>query len=587
MATKTTKDAVAPVKNPHNWTDEQVELIKNTIAKGATDDELKLFLEVSNRAQLNPFARQIYAIKRWDSTVGREVMSVQTSIDGFRLIAERSKRYQGQLGPFWCGADGVWHDVWLSKDPPAAAKVGILKEGWREPLWGVARFDAYKQTNKAGQLTIFWMKMHDVMLAKCAESVGLRRAFPQELSGMYTVDEMGTGSSLADGSLSIVIDPEVEARQDTEAINADWRNAINEDLTERGLLTRSQAYKVRDLIKSEALLAGAPLSGETPDVRQLPVETQRDIAVKCLTELGVEDPTDLQIEDALNQVIGRIEWNEQCRESRATKKSNGAAVGKGAQHDKLKEQSAKAEAGTTAAAPEPQPIAEKPVVAVKPTSLTLPQQKKIRDFAKQYIEEGGDIPDLSDGANWFDLATMAAEGLGIEVTEEAVENVLIYWQEQIKKQSGSVSNAGTQTANAQSPKAAASAPKDASKAAAPAPDSAGAKTTSSGKTNGASATSAPENARADALQSQLNALLAHIKDSTDEYPTTEVEGAMFTALALQCGYTAEARGKLMGENWGVKRDPKTGVVANFTWDTLKEMAVYVVANVVGPPIETK
>ncbi len=177
----------------YGFTSEQVDVIKATIAPGATNEELALFLMVCQKTGLDPFSRQIYLSERWSNGVSKK--TPETTIDGFRVIAERSGKYAGQLGPFWCGPDGAWRDVWIDNDMPSAAKVGILRADFKEPVWGIALFMEYAQYKKAQgnnppQLNSMWQKMGANQLAKCAESLGLRKAFPRDLSGMYTREEM-------------------------------------------------------------------------------------------------------------------------------------------------------------------------------------------------------------------------------------------------------------------------------------------------------------------------------------------------------------------------------------------------------------
>jgi phage recombination protein Bet len=159
------------------WTPEQTQLISTTIAPGCSNDELRLFAYACQRTGLDPFSRQIYAIKRGGK------LTIQVSIDGLRSIAERTGQLDGSQS-YWCGSDGAWVDVWLDSKPPAAAKTIIHRKGCAHPFSATARFADFN----AGQG--LWSKMPSVMIAKCSEAQALRRAFPADLSGVYSTDEM-------------------------------------------------------------------------------------------------------------------------------------------------------------------------------------------------------------------------------------------------------------------------------------------------------------------------------------------------------------------------------------------------------------
>jgi len=157
----------------NNITPAQVDLIKSQIAVGATDDELKLFLHVADKSGLDPLSRQIYFIKRSGK------MTIQTGIDGFRAVADRTGQYVGSSDP-------VFED---NGKIPAKATVTVNKVvgGIVGNFTATARWEEYYPGKSQG---FMWDKMPHTMLGKCAEALALRKAFPAQLSGLYTGDEM-------------------------------------------------------------------------------------------------------------------------------------------------------------------------------------------------------------------------------------------------------------------------------------------------------------------------------------------------------------------------------------------------------------
>lgn len=149
-----------------------------------TEDELKLFMYQAKRTGLDPMTRQIYCTKRDNK------MTVQATIDGLRLIAQRSGEYEGQTRATWFDKDGKEYKVWTKeKEMPYACEIGVYKKGFKEPVYAIAIFNEYAQRSY-GKLGYMWEKMPALMIAKVAEALALRKAFPNDLSGIYSTEEI-------------------------------------------------------------------------------------------------------------------------------------------------------------------------------------------------------------------------------------------------------------------------------------------------------------------------------------------------------------------------------------------------------------
>lgn len=175
--------------------EEHIDLIRRTVAQGATPDELRLFLYTARRAGLDPLAKQIYYIRR----KGRG--TVQVAIDGLRLIADRTSRYAGGDAAEFLGT--------TEEGFPQIARVTIYKMvgGVRCPFSASARWQEYYPGDEQG---FTWRKMPHTMLAKCAEALALRRAFPADLSGLYVHEEMAQ----AGVAMPTMVDPSPQPQPD-------------------------------------------------------------------------------------------------------------------------------------------------------------------------------------------------------------------------------------------------------------------------------------------------------------------------------------------------------------------------------------
>lgn len=225
-------NAVVSLHAHNDYTGQQLALIRRTVASDTNNDEFNLFVEVARRAGLDPFRKQITAIVFSKNDAEKRRMSIITGIDGLRAIAARSGRYR----PDENEAEYVYSDRPEDKGPhnplglvKATVTIWIAdaaREGGWKPVKGWAYWDEYapikddveggydwvdtgevwpdsgkpkkrKVPRNAGAAAIRtldtsgnWGKMPRVMLAKCAEAQALRKAFPEETSGLYERAEL-------------------------------------------------------------------------------------------------------------------------------------------------------------------------------------------------------------------------------------------------------------------------------------------------------------------------------------------------------------------------------------------------------------
>lgn len=209
-----------------NFTTVQRKALEHMGVDDATEEDLQVYFHQVKRTGLDPFTGQIHMIGRRSSEYDHQTKektwktkyTIQTGIDGFRLIGRRAADQAGQTismdQPEWLAEDGTWRPAWSNKwGLPIAARVKIYRNG--QPFTAVAMFDEYAQKTRNGTLTQMWQQRPAGQLSKCAEALSWRMAFPQDLAGMYTAEEMNQATN-ADTQMGYQQQEEQQAQHEAE-----------------------------------------------------------------------------------------------------------------------------------------------------------------------------------------------------------------------------------------------------------------------------------------------------------------------------------------------------------------------------------
>lgn len=229
--------------------DKKVDILRKTICVGLTNEELGLFLHVCKRSGLDPFSRQIHPVKRGGK--GGEKMTIQTGIDGYRLIADRTGKYMpGKPCSFeYKNGSQVFSAT-------AYVKKMDCRGEWHE-ISHTVYMEEYAGKKFDGSLTEMWKTKPHIMLGKCAEAAVLRKAFPSDLSGIYTQEEMQQANNQpAIETVEIVESAPVEKAADPidQFISAEDAKILEDSLVANPeILARIlSGYKIDSLLKLKA-----------------------------------------------------------------------------------------------------------------------------------------------------------------------------------------------------------------------------------------------------------------------------------------------------------------------------------------------
>jgi phage recombination protein Bet len=284
---------------PAAMTPTQVQLIKDTVAQNATDDELKIFLHLAQTYGLDPFAKEIWFIKYNKG----QAPSIFTSRDGYLKIANAHPAFDGivsdvvrQGDRFQVKPGSVEHAYGDKRGPITGAYALVFRKDRQYPVYVFAPFDEYNAGNNPT-----WRKYPSAMILKVAEAMALKRAF--SISGLVTREELDASDEprtapVANANVRALPaptpEPERAAEVKADAMTVEQEAEIREwldsgeipqdtvDKVERWLeqpRTKDKAEALIVKLRNEAQLRieGDPYQGDgSPELFNTTAKTHRD-----------------------------------------------------------------------------------------------------------------------------------------------------------------------------------------------------------------------------------------------------------------------------------------------------------------------
>lgn len=303
----TTGGTLALRPDQTQFSDEQIAVLRHMgIPRQATAADLRVFLHRALALRLDPFAGQIHLVDYGGKP------TIQVGIHGWEAIARDSADESGVSIEWedvqWCGPDGVWRDVWLADEPPAAARAVLLRDGRRYPAVCLYREfvgmkKIYRDKVWTGQWAVnsMWESKPAHMLAKCARAAALRSAFPRQFADVRIPEELGERPGTVHGEIIEAVDkPDplgsalalVEAATTRDELLAIWEQHVSRlTVTDRARLQKACQSAAADLELAQQGTQQPPTATETTSPGTN-TSSRLETLTGLLEALGYLDPAD-------------------------------------------------------------------------------------------------------------------------------------------------------------------------------------------------------------------------------------------------------------------------------------------------------